>query len=121
MTLRGDMQFQIDALWKCFREAQRRGDAALRSNREGSRIKQEIIDKLKAENEELKRQTAEIHTIEIHNNAIEQAIEMASRAVFSEPPLLRDRVTNAIFTLMKEEEGARVAMLANSGIIAAAD
>jgi len=53
MTLRGDMQFQIDALWKCFREAQRRGDAALRSNREGSRIKQAIIDELKETNEQI--------------------------------------------------------------------
>ena len=56
MTLRGDMQFQIDTLWKCFREAQRRGDAALKSRREGDRIKQEIIDELKAENAQLKNQ-----------------------------------------------------------------
>ena len=53
MTLRGDMQFQIDVLWKCLREAQRRGDAALHSNREGSRIKQEIIDELKETNEQI--------------------------------------------------------------------
>ena len=104
MTLRGDMQFRIDILWRCLKAETSRADLALRTKREGSRITQEIIDKLKAENEELKRQTVEIHTTDIHNNAIEQAIEMAGRATFSEPPLLRDRVTNAIFTLMKEEE-----------------
>ena len=99
MTLRGDMQFQIDVLWKCLREAQRRGDAALRSNREGSKIKQEIIDKLKTENEELEQLANQIY-----NCAMTQAIEVVNRALSQDnvSPVVCKRVIKAILNLTAE-------------------